>query len=105
MTGNSSVPTTRRQSVLNMWGLKTDEDRQILLRDIERVSDDMSTEVMRRSLAKHFVAGTVNAQVLSILLAEGRSLDLEVPMDHWSVVYHGLQVLVNFYRFILPSLR
>jgi hypothetical protein len=97
--------TRRRTFVNTLIGLKSDEDRQILLSDIERVSDDMSTEVMRRSLARNFVAGSENAQVLSILLAEGRSLDLEVPVDHWSTVFHGLQVLVNFYRHILPSVR
>ena len=104
LAGAAAAPARRRTSLMtNLFGVKTDEDRQILLRDIEEVSDDMSTEVMRRSLEKHFVAGSDNAQVLSILLAEGRSLDLEVSMDHWPVVYHGLQVLVNYYRRILPS--
>ena len=98
------APRPRRSSMMaNLFGVKSDDDRQVLLRDIEEVSDDMSTEVMRRSLEKHFVAGSNNSQVLSILLAEGRSLDLEVSMDHWPVVYHGLQVLVNYYRRILPS--
>jgi hypothetical protein len=83
---------------------KNDDDRMFFMRDIQEVRDDISSEVLRRSMAGKPAAGADKTSVVSIILAE-RSLDLEVAETHWSTLFHGLQVVVNYYRRILPSFR
>jgi hypothetical protein len=58
----------------------------------------MGTDVMRRSLAKHFVAGNSPTSVVSIVLKD-RTLDFEIDERRWGPIYHALQVLVNYYNF------
>jgi hypothetical protein len=57
---------------------------------------------MRRSLAKHFVAGSQQTCVISIVLAN-RTLDFEIDEEYWGPIFHALQILVNYYQSILPS--
>ena len=42
--------------------------------------------------------GTVGMKVMSII-AVGQTLDCEVEDEKWNALYHGLQVLVNYWRF------
>jgi hypothetical protein len=68
------------------------------------VRDDIGTDVMRRSLIKQFVAGSEQTCIISIVLAN-RTLDFEIEENSWRPIFHALQILVNFYRVILPSVR
>ena len=66
--------------------------------------DDIGTDVMRRSLVKQFVAGSEQTCIISIVLAN-RTLDFEIEEHSWRPIFHALQILVNFYRVILPSVQ
>lgn len=66
--------------------------------------DDIGTDVMRRSLAKQFVAGSEQTCVISIILVD-RTLDFEIEEQYWRPIYHALQILVNYYRVIVPSVE
>ena len=59
---------------------------------------------MRRSLAKQFVAGSELTCVISIVMSE-RTLDFEIEEKFWRPIFHALQILVNYYRVILPSVQ
>ena len=69
-----------------------------------QVRDDIGTDVMRRSLAKQFVAGSEQTCVISIVLAT-RTLDFEIEEHSWRPIFHALQILVNYYRVIMPSVQ
>jgi len=77
---------------------REDADREILISEILEVRDDRSSTVMKRSLAKHFVAGNEPTCVISIILDE-RSLDFEVEQENWGPIFHALQVLVSYYEY------
>ena len=87
---------------------KGDADRELYINDIREVTDDLSTDVMQRSLAKHYIEEAYNARgviapgVISIVLAD-RTVDFEVGMDNWELIYHALKILVNFYQNVLPN--
>ena len=66
--------------------------------------DDIGTDVMRRSLAKHFVTGSEQTCVISVVLTK-RTLDFEIEERFWRPIFHALQILVNYYRVILPSMQ
>jgi hypothetical protein len=83
---------------------KTQDDRTILLSEVIEVRDDIGTDVMRRSVAKQFVAGSEQTCVISIILAN-RTLDFEIEEQYWRPIFHALQILVNYYRVILPSVH
>jgi hypothetical protein len=76
----------------------------LLTRIAAQVRDDIGTDVMRRSLAKRFVAGSLQTCVVSIVSAS-RTLDFEIDEQYWGPIYHALQILVSFYRVILPSME
>ena len=69
-----------------------------------QVRDDIGTDVMRRSLSKHFVTGSEDTCVVSIVLMK-RTLDFEIEERFWRPIFHALQILVNYYRVILPSMQ
>lgn len=87
---------------------KGDADRELYINEIREVTDDLSTDVMQRSLAKHYIVESYNARgviapgVISIVLAD-RTVDFEVGMDNWELIYHALKILVNFYQNVLPN--
>lgn len=83
---------------------KTQDDRTIQLSEVIEVRDDIGTDVMRRSVAKQFVAGSEQTCVISIILAN-RTLDFEIEEQYWRPIFHALQILVNYYRVILPSVH
>lgn len=87
---------------------KGDADRELYINEIREVTDDLSTDFMQRSLTKHYITEVSNARgviapgVISIVLAD-RTVDFEVGMDNWELIYHALKILVNFYQNVLPN--
>lgn len=93
---------SRRNSIFNNSKFFTDDShREILFSQILEVRDDISTDVMRRSLTQQFVVNQLSC-LISIILFD-RSLDFEVDEQKWGPFYHALQVIVNYYQVILPS--
>ena len=86
---------------------KADREREVDIQKIIDISDDLSTQVMQRSLNKNFVTPKANSRgvfapgFICIILRD-RSFDFDVGEDRWDVIYHALKILVNFYQNILP---
>ena len=98
MTGATALPLPWGKSRRSSFAIKADSDRVLLFRDILEVRDDLGTDVMRRSLAKHFVAGNSPTSVVSIVLSD-RTLDFEIEERRWGPIFHALCVLVHVYNY------
>lgn len=75
---------------------KNDSDRLILIKEILSVTDDCSTEVMQRSLAKNYLT-SIGTQVISITVPK-RTLDVEIDERIWSDIFYALQILIYYYQ-------
>ena len=60
---------------------------------------------MYRSFSKKLLAGDSSTGVISLILKNNKSLDLEVEKAYWGLIFHALKFLVNYYQIILPSLN
>ncbi len=84
---------------------KDNTEREVYITNILEVRDDIHTDVMHRSFSKKLLAGDSSTGVISLILKNNKSLDLEVEDAYWGRIYHALKVLVNYYQIILPSLN
>ena len=89
---------------------KSDRDRRLSLRDVLDLTDDIKTDIMKRSVKKGYIAkaNTYSSQsrgftsasgskVVSVI-TEAHSLDVEMAADDYSRLFHALQVLVDYHR-------
>jgi hypothetical protein len=78
---------------------KADSDRELYINEILVVKDKVFTEVMQRSLEKNFLGpkGGKTPSLLSIIL-KGRTVDFVVNPDDWSLLFHGLQILIHYHK-------
>jgi len=60
---------------------------------------------MQRSLVKNYVTVEEGACIISIVTGGpgGRTLDFELDEENFTPLLHSLQILVDFYSFILPQ--
>ena len=84
---------------------KDNAEREVYITNILEVRDDIHTDVMHRSFSKKLLAGDSSTGVISLILKNNKSLDLEVEEAYWGRIFHALKVLVNYYQIILPSLN
>lgn len=96
----------RRSSFLRFH--KDDVDRQVLVSDILEVTDDLSAEVMQRSISRQpYSLGAhqdVATCVISLVLKnKSRTYDFEIDEKSWNVLFHSLRILVNYYQVDLPG--
>ncbi len=84
---------------------KDNAEREVYITNILEVRDDIYTDVMHRSFSKKLLAGDSITGVISLILKNNKSLDLEVEEAYWGRIFHALKVLVNYYQIILPSLN
>ncbi|RYH18825.1 hypothetical protein EON65_26845 [archaeon] len=64
-------------------------------------SDYSVSEVFKRSSVKGYF-GNDNTNLITILVP-GRTLDIELDEKLWGDLYHGLQIIVQYYQTLLPS--
>lgn len=85
------------------FGHKDDNDRIINIRDILEVTDDLSAEVMQRSMSRQpYTLGPhqdVATCVISLVLkSKARTYDFEIDEKSWNILFHSLRILVNFHQ-------
>jgi hypothetical protein len=82
---HSQAPTAKKIS--NFFDLKKrDSERELFFRDILKVCDDMSTDVMRRASTKSYLTTDHKANI-SIIVAD-RTLDFEIDKVSRSHGFH-----------------
>mmetsp|Transcript_192 Transcript_192/g.367 ORF Transcript_192/g.367 Transcript_192/m.367 type:complete len:1164 (-) Transcript_192:164-3655(-) len=85
-----------RRSSFNVFS-KQDSSREVVLRDVLEVRSDLTTDVMRRSLAKKYVFEDQPSLVISLILKD-RTLDFQIDEKQWEPVFNALQIIVDFYQ-------
>jgi len=89
--------TSRRRSSFSVFS-KLDSTREVALKDVLEVRDDMTTDVMKRSVSKKYVDEHRNPSLVISIIMKDRTLDFEIEEMHWGPVYVALQILVDFYQ-------
>ena len=100
--------TKKRRSSFMRFVNKDDCDRKISVGDIMEVTDDLSAEVMQRSISRQpYSLGPhqdVATCVISLVLRNrSRTYDFEIDEKSWNVLFHSLRILVNYYQVDAPS--
>lgn len=89
---------------------KQDSDRECRVADIRDIVDDLSTDVLQRSLVRGYVQPKSNQRgvyapgFVSLVLLD-RTLDFQVGLEEWDTFYHAVKILVNLHQKILPNLK
>ncbi len=77
-------PQSREKRRTSVFMSKDDSEREIKIREIKVVTNECSSDVLQRSISKHYI-GSDNCEVLC-MKAINRSLDLEVEKVSISLV-------------------
>jgi hypothetical protein len=97
----------RRSSFLRFH--KDDSDRKVSVSDILEVTDDLSAEVIQRSISRQQLYSLGHNQdlatcVISLVLRNrARTYDFEIDEKSWNALFHSFRILVNYYQVDLPA--
>lgn len=97
---NRSAASRRKSSFTGFF--HSDSRREVHIRDIIAVRSDFTSEVMKRSLTKHYIDDDKSPSFISLILKD-RTLDFEIENTHWDTVYHALLILVNFFQVLIKN--
>lgn len=75
---------------------KQDAHRCFYFKDILQITNDYQTDIMQRSITKHYFT-SIETQIISIIISN-RTLDLEINAMLWNNIFYGLQILIIYYQ-------